>query len=96
MKNSHIGCIIVFTLVAVGFIVFSVPRLKEMEEQRTIEQKRRDSAALERAWEIADSVKRERLMEDPDYVELLEKNEDLREEIEYLEDSIKRLNEQGY
>ena len=67
-----------------------------MEEQRTIEQKRRDSAALERAWEIADSVKRERLMEDPDYVELLEKNEDLREEIEYLEDSIKRLNEQGY
>lgn len=96
MKNSHIGCIIVFILVAVGFIVFSVPRIKEMDSQRTIEQKRRDSAALERAWAIADSVKREQLMEDPDYVELLEIIEEQKEEIEYLEDSIRHLNEQGY
>lgn len=93
MKNSHIGCIVAFVLIAVVFVVFSVPRLKEME---STEKGQIDSAALERAWAIADSVKREQLMEDSDYVELLEIIEEQKEEIEYLEDSIRRLNEQGY
>ena len=51
---------------------------------------------MARAWEIADSVKRERLLEDPDYVDLLEKMGVLLDEIEELKDSIKRLNEPGY
>lgn len=90
MKNSHIGCIIVFILAVVAFGIYSVPRLKEMEAtgKRQI-----DSAALERAWEIADSVKRERLLEDPDYVNLLEQMGVLLDEIEELRDSIKRLKE---
>lgn len=73
MKNSHIGCIVLFILAAVTVVVFSIPRLKETEARQAIEKERSDSAAMARAWEIADSVRRERLLEDPDYVDLLEK-----------------------
>lgn len=73
MKNSHIGCIVLFILAAVVFCIFAVPRLKKTEAQQAAEKERNDSAAMARAWEIADSVKRERLLEDPDYVDLLEK-----------------------
>lgn len=85
-ENGHIGCIVLFILAAVAFVIFSIPRLKEMEARQNIEKERRDSAALERAWEIADSVKRESLLEDPDYMELLE-------EIDDLKDSIRRIKE---
>ena len=87
------GCVVLFILAAIAFIVFSVPRLKKMEAQRTIEQECKDSATMERAWKIADSVKRERLLEDPDYVDLLEKIGVLLEENEALRDSIRRINE---
>lgn len=85
-ENGHIGCIVLFILAAVAFVIFSIPRLKEMEAQRDIEKECRDSAAMERAWEIADSVKRERLLDDPDYMELLEEIEDLKDSIRLIKD----------
>jgi hypothetical protein len=59
----------------------SIPKMKRMEEQRRIEQKHRDSVALERAWKISDSVRHQQLMEDPDFMELYEENQDLKERL---------------
>ena len=84
-NNSHIGYIVAFVIAVIAFIAFSVPKLKEQEAKRAVDQERRDSAALERAWEIADSVKHEELMEDPDYRELYEEVQDLRRRVEDIE-----------
>ena len=85
-NNSHIGCIVAFVIAVIVFIAFSVPKLKEQEAKRAVDQERRDSAALERAWEIADSVRHEDLMEDPDYRALQEEVQDLRKRVEDMDD----------
>lgn len=71
----------IILVVAFVFILYSIPKLKQQEAQK---QENISAAALERAWEIADSVHRAELMEDDIYIELLEEYEKLKSRMENI------------
>lgn len=85
--NWHIGCIILFVLLAVSFIVCSIPKFKQKEVENTYKPTKDE---LERAMYIADSIHLLELMDDPFYIEVFEENEELKEKMkrikEYTED----------
>lgn len=92
-ENSHIGCIVLLILAAVAFIVFSIPRLKEMETQRAIKQNSKDSVVMTRAWHIVDSVRRAELMDNPYYYELYEENIDLKDRLDDIRNTVEEMQE---
>ena len=83
--NYHIGCIVMFIIVAILFVVYSVPQLKQTDVDN---KPKLSNAAIKRAWQIADSVHRAELMEDEVYVELSEKYEDLKTKIDNINDYV--------
>ena len=87
------GCIVLFILAAVAFIVFSIPRLKEMETQRAIKQNSKDSVVMTRAWHIVDSVCRAELMDNPYYYELYEENIDLKDRLDDIRNTVEEMQE---
>lgn len=86
--NSHIGCIILFIVVGLLFMVYSVPKLKKYDAQ---EQHRLTDTEMARVWEIVDSVKHEELMEEYNYAALYEENQELRERIKRIKECTEEL-----
>ena len=77
--NYHIGCLCLFSISAVLFVMYSVPKLKQYEKQNQT-----STADIERLWTFVDSVHHEQLMEDPMYESLYEENEELKERMERI------------
>ena len=80
-ENSHIGCIVLFIIVAVSFVVYSIPKLKQ---QGSKTQHKLTDTQMERVWEVVDSVHRAELMEDPMFLDLYNENETLKQKLDFI------------
>ena len=88
--NYHIGCIVVFVIAAICLSVYLISENRKFE-QAELQKRLNDTARIERAWRIADSIHHKQLMEDPDYAELYERFDDLKSRLknisQYVDDA---------
>ena len=80
-ENSHMGCIVLFIIIAVLFVFYSVPKLRHQESKK---QHKLTDVQMERAWKIVDSVHRAKLMEDPMFLDLYNENEALKQKLDFI------------
>lgn len=80
-ENFHIGCVVLFIIVAILFVAYSIPKLRQQESKT---QQKLTGAQKERIWEVVDSVHRAELMKDPMFLDIFNENEALKQKLEFI------------
>lgn len=88
MKNYHIGCIVVFIVVALVLSVYLGRSIKE-KQYKDRQELLNDTAQVNAAHRTYEKVHHQQLMEDPDYAKLYKENQRLKEELNRIKDSIR-------
>lgn len=87
MKNGHIGCIVVFIVVALVLSIYLGKSIKE-KEYNDRQELLNDTAKVNAARRTYEKVHHQILMEDSDYAALYRENQALKEEIKRLKGKV--------
>lgn len=87
-ENSHIGCIVLFIIAAIAMTFCLGHNIKERERQER-QELLSDTAAVNQAHRTYERVHHQLLMEDSDYAKLYKENQELKEELRRIKDSIR-------
>lgn len=80
-ENFHIGCVVLFIIVAILFVAYSIPKLRQQESKT---QHKLTDTQKERIWEVVDSVHRAELMKDPMFLDIFNENEALKQKLDFI------------
>ncbi len=87
MKNGHIGCIVVFIVVALVLSIYLGKSIKG-KEYNDRQELLNDTAKVNAARRTYEKVHHQILMEDSDYAALYRENQALKEEIKRLKGKV--------
>ena len=87
MKNGHIGCIVIFIVIALALSIYLGRSIKE-KQHNDRQELLNDTAQINAAHRTYEKVHHQILMEDSDYAALYRENQALKEEIKRLKGKV--------